>query len=68
VSTIRDARSRFSKDCADPLEFLAYTGLHTGEAKWLRLDLRDFDRGEILVAGCPRPPNDSATGTSAPWP
>jgi integrase len=53
VSTIRDAGGRFSKACADLVEFLAYTGLRTSEAKWVRWNHCDFDRGEILVVGDP---------------
>ncbi|MFN0126285.1 MAG: tyrosine-type recombinase/integrase [Verrucomicrobiales bacterium] len=53
VRTIRDAGGRFSKACADLVEFLAYTGLRTSEAKWVRWNHCNFDRSEILVVGDP---------------
>lgn len=53
VDAIRNAGGRFSKDCADFVEFLAYTGMRTGEAKWVQWKHCDFDRGEIVVVGDP---------------
>jgi integrase len=53
INTIRTAGGRFSQDCADFVEFLAYTGLRTGEARWVEWKHCDFERGEILVLGDP---------------
>jgi integrase len=53
VNTIRSAGGRFSIDCADFVEFLAYTGVRIGEAAWIRWQHCDFKRGEILVTGNP---------------
>ncbi len=53
VTTIREAGGRFSKACADLVEFLAYTGLRTGEAKSVLWQHCDFQRGEILIVGDP---------------
>lgn len=53
VGVIRAAGGRFSADCADFVEFLAYTGLRTGEAKWVRWSHVDFAGEEINVVGDP---------------
>jgi integrase len=57
VEVMRSAGGRFSKDCADLTEFLAYSGCRKGEAA--RVHGRDCDckKGEITVHG------DPATGT-----
>ncbi|MBL9177242.1 MAG: site-specific integrase [Verrucomicrobiaceae bacterium] len=53
VNTIRGAGGRFSRDCADYVEFLAYTGVRVGEAAWVQWRHCDFQRGEILITGNP---------------
>ena len=53
VKAIRKAGGRFSADCADFVEYLAYTGNRTGEAIWVKWRNCDFDRGEILIEGDP---------------
>lgn len=54
VAAIRDGGGRFSKASAEFVEFLAYTGMRTGEAKWVRWSHCDFAKGEILVVGDPK--------------
>ena len=53
VATIRTGGGRFSKDAAAFVELLAYSGLRTGEAKWLRWKDCDLDGGVIIVRGDP---------------
>ena len=53
VAAIRQAGGRFSGSSADFVEFLAYTGMRTGEAAWVRWRHCDFERGEILIEGDP---------------
>ena len=53
VKTIREAGGRFSRHCADFVEFLAYSGMRVGEAKWVQWRHCDFTREEILVVGNP---------------
>ena len=53
VHTIRNARGRFSRHCADYVEFLAYTGVRRGEAPWIQWRHCDFEKGEILIEGNP---------------
>jgi len=53
VDTIRTAGGRFSHDCADYVEFLAYTGVRVGEAAWIEWRHCDFARNEIIVSGNP---------------
>lgn len=60
IDEIRAAGGRFSADCADFVEFLAYTGLRTGEAKWVRWKHCEFPKEELLVVGDP----DEATKNS----
>ena len=54
VRAIRNGGGRFSNDCADFVEFLAFTGMRTGEAKWVQWAHCDFDREEIKVVGDPK--------------
>jgi integrase len=60
ITAIRNGGGRFSKACADFVELLAYTGLRTGEAKWLRWSHCHFDKGELVVVGDPK--NDTKNG------
>lgn len=53
VHTIRTAQGRFSRHCADYVEFLAYTGVRRGEAPWIQWRHCDFEKGEILIEGNP---------------
>lgn len=53
VQTIRNAGGRFSNDCADYVEFLAYTGVRRGEAPWIQWRHCDFTKGEIIIEGNP---------------
>ena len=53
VATIRNAGGRFSRPCADLVEFLAYSGMRVGEARWVTWRHCDFDKGEVLVVGHP---------------
>lgn len=53
LTEMRNGRSRFSRHCADLVEFLAYTGLRIGEAEFVLWGHCDFKRGEILVVGDP---------------
>lgn len=53
-ASIRNAGGRFSKACADFVEFLAYTGVRTGEAAWVQWRHCDFERGEIRIVGDPQ--------------
>jgi integrase len=53
IDAIQDAGGWCSRDCADFVQGLAFTGLRKGEAgevKWRDLD---FNRGEIVVRGDP---------------
>ena len=53
VAEMRSARSRNSKNCADFVEGLAYTGCRISEAAQIEWRDLDFDGGEILVKGGP---------------
>ena len=53
VSTIRDGGGRFSNDCADLVEFLAFSGCRKTEAANVRWQDCDFQRGEITIRGDP---------------
>jgi integrase len=53
VATMRKAGGRFSADCADFVEFLAYSGLRKSEAQYVRWEHCDLTRGELLVVGDP---------------
>lgn len=53
VKEIRSAGARQSKDCADFVCFLAYTGLRKTEAKYVTWGDIDFVHGEIVVRGDP---------------
>lgn len=53
VTEIRNGNGRFSRHCADFVQFLAYTGLRTGEAKHVKWKHCDFERGELIVEGDP---------------
>jgi integrase len=57
VEQMRDGHGRFSRDCADFVEGLAYTGMRKGEANALEWRDLDFDASEIVVRG------DAVTGT-----
>jgi integrase len=51
VEEIRNGHGRFSRDCADFVEGLAYTGMRKGEANALEWRNLDFDAAEIVVRG-----------------
>jgi integrase len=53
VQEIENAGGRFSKDCADLVRFLAYSGFRLGEAKNIKWGDCDFKRAEIIVRGDP---------------
>lgn len=57
VTVIRSAGGRFSRGCADLIEFLAYSGCRKGEAARVYGRDCDFKKGEIAVQG------DPVTGT-----
>jgi integrase len=57
VEEMRKGHGRFSRDCADFVEGLAYTGMRKGEANALEWRDVDFDASEIVVRG------DAVTGT-----
>ena len=57
VEEMRDGHGRFSRDCADFVEGLAYTGMRKGEANALEWRDLDFNASEIVVRG------DAVTGT-----
>jgi integrase len=53
VEAIETAGAPQSKDCANFVRFLAYSGLRKGEAKFVTWRDVDFRRGEITVQGDP---------------
>ena len=53
VGTIRRGTSRFSRHAADFVEFLAYTGMRTGEAGFVEWKHCDFETKTIRVVGDP---------------
>lgn len=53
VRTIAERGGRFSRDCANLVEFLAYGGFRKGEAENIRWADCDFAKGRILVSGDP---------------
>jgi integrase len=57
VAEMRNGHGRFSVDCADFVEGLAYSGMRKGEGNALQWRDLDFAAGEIVVRG------DSVTGT-----
>jgi integrase len=57
VVEMRNGHGRFSRDCADFVEGLAYSGMRKGEANVLEWRNLDFAAGEIVVRG------DAETGT-----
>ncbi len=50
---VETAGGRFSKDCADFLRFLAFSGCRKTEAKYVMWDDVDFAKGEVVVRGDP---------------
>jgi len=57
IAEMRNGHSRDSRNCADFVEGLAYTGVRKGEANALEWRDLDFQAGEIVVRG------DAVTGT-----
>ena len=57
VAEMRNGHGRFSRDCADFVEGLAYSGMRKGEANALQWRDLDFVASEIVVRG------DAVTGT-----
>jgi len=53
VEAIRTAGAPRSKDCAEFVCFLAYSGLRKGEAKFVTWSDVDFENSEIIVRGDP---------------
>ncbi len=53
VDTSRDAGARQSKDCANLVCFLAYSGLRIGEAKYVTWGDVNFARHQLHVLGDP---------------
>ncbi len=53
VEEIRAAGARQSKDCANLVRFLAYSGLRIGEAKFVTWADANFDRHQLHVRGDP---------------
>jgi integrase len=53
VHEIRTAGARQSKDCANLVRFLAYSGLRIGEAKFVTWSDANFDRHQLHVRGDP---------------
>jgi len=57
VGEMRNGHGRFSRDCADFVTGLAFTGMRKGEANALQWRDLDFEASEIVVRG------DAVTGT-----
>jgi len=57
VTTVETAGGRDSKNCANMMRFLAYTGMRLNEGTKVKWADVDFEKGEILVRG------DEETGT-----
>lgn len=53
VEKVRRAGSRFSKDCASLIQFLAFGGFRKGEAATITWADCDFEKKEIVVRGDP---------------
>jgi integrase len=53
VAEIRSGGGRFSADCADFVEGLAFTGMRRGEAEWLVWSHLDFKANRVRVVGDP---------------
>lgn len=53
VEEIRTAGARHSKDCANLVRFLAYSGLRIGEAKYVTWTDANFARCQLHVLGDP---------------
>jgi integrase len=51
VAEMRNGHGRFSRDCADFVEGLAYSGMRKGEANALEWRDLDFEASEIVVRG-----------------
>jgi integrase len=54
IETIENAGSGFSKDCADLVRFLAFSGCRISEARQVTWADVDFERGEIKVHNAKR--------------
>jgi integrase len=57
VAEMRNGHGRFSRDCADFVEGLAFTGCRKGEANEIEWRDLDFEASELVVRG------DAVTGT-----
>jgi integrase len=53
IEEIRTAGARQSKDCANLVRFLAYSGLRIGEARFVTWAEANFDRHQLHVRGDP---------------
>jgi integrase len=54
VEEIRSAGARQSKDCANLVRFLAYSGVRIGEARFVTWADANLDRRELYVRGDPK--------------
>jgi integrase len=63
IETIETAGSGFSKDCADLVRFLAFSGCRISEARQVTWADVDFERGEIRVHNAKR----ARTGNHHPF-
>lgn len=53
VAEIRHSPSRWASACGDLVEFLAYSGVRIGEAKWVLWRHCDLERGKMVITGEP---------------
>jgi integrase len=60
VKTVREAGARQSKDCADLIQFLAFSGCRISEAQQVLWQDVDFERGEICIHNAKRSKTTSA--------
>lgn len=53
VTEVRQSPNRWREACGDLVEFLAYSGLRIGEARYVLWKHCDLQRGELVVVGDP---------------
>ena len=63
---MRNGHGRFSRDCADFVEGLAYSGMRKGEANALEWWDLDFGASEIVVRGERREQRAGKAGAGFP--
>ena len=66
VKEMRNGHGRFSRDCADFVEGLAYSGMRKGEANALEWRDLDFGASEIVVRGERREQRAGKAGAGFP--